>query len=88
MITQIQESKYTWEIAHMDWVTELPPGGDRSYNACLVLVGRYRKTPMFLPFHKDSKAMDTDIMILNEGISHTGLFQTIISNIDPKFTSE
>ncbi|MBW0583422.1 hypothetical protein O181_123137 [Austropuccinia psidii MF-1] len=22
----------------MDWVTALPPGGDRSYNACLVLV--------------------------------------------------
>ncbi|MBW0559320.1 hypothetical protein O181_099035 [Austropuccinia psidii MF-1] len=32
----------------MDWVTALPPGGDRSYNACLVLVDRYSKTIMFL----------------------------------------
>ncbi|MBW0540554.1 hypothetical protein O181_080269 [Austropuccinia psidii MF-1] len=25
----------------MDWVTALPPSGDRSYNACLVIVDRY-----------------------------------------------
>ncbi|MBW0568310.1 hypothetical protein O181_108025 [Austropuccinia psidii MF-1] len=71
----------------MDWVTALPPGGNRSYNACLVLVDRYRKTPMFLPCHKDDTAMDTSIMIWNELISHTGLFQDMISNRDPKFTS-
>ncbi|MBW0537147.1 hypothetical protein O181_076862 [Austropuccinia psidii MF-1] len=47
MMIQIQEPKSPWEIAHMDWVTALPPGGDRSYNAYLVLVNRYRKTPMF-----------------------------------------
>ncbi|MBW0580438.1 hypothetical protein O181_120153 [Austropuccinia psidii MF-1] len=34
---QIQEPKSPWEIVHMDWLTALPPGGDRSYNACLVL---------------------------------------------------
>ncbi|MBW0501535.1 hypothetical protein O181_041250 [Austropuccinia psidii MF-1] len=31
--------------------------------------------------------MDTAIMILNKDISHTGLFQNIISDRDPKFTS-
>ncbi|MBW0563622.1 hypothetical protein O181_103337 [Austropuccinia psidii MF-1] len=71
----------------MDWVTALPPGGDRSYNACLVLVDRYSKTPMFLPCHKDDTAMYTDIMICNKVISHTGLFQNIISDRDLKFTS-
>ncbi|MBW0472333.1 hypothetical protein O181_012048 [Austropuccinia psidii MF-1] len=63
----------------MDWVTALPPGGDRSYNACLVLVYRYSKTPIFLPCHKDDTSMDTDIMIWNKAISHTGLFQNIIT---------
>ncbi|MBW0547325.1 hypothetical protein O181_087040 [Austropuccinia psidii MF-1] len=72
----------------MDWVTALPPGGDRSYNACLVLVDRYRKTPMFLPCNKDYTAIDTAIMIWNKFLSHTGLFQNIISHRDPKFTSE
>ncbi|MBW0557635.1 hypothetical protein O181_097350 [Austropuccinia psidii MF-1] len=86
MMIQIQKPKSSWEIAHMDWVTALPPGGDRSYNSCLVLVDRYSKTPMFLPCPKDDTAMDTAIMIWNKGISHTGLFQNIISGRDPKFT--
>ncbi|MBW0551413.1 hypothetical protein O181_091128 [Austropuccinia psidii MF-1] len=30
MMIQIQEPKSPWEIVHMDWVTTLPPGGDRS----------------------------------------------------------
>ncbi|MBW0499995.1 hypothetical protein O181_039710 [Austropuccinia psidii MF-1] len=88
MMIQIQEQKFPWEIVHMDWVTALPPGGDRIYNACLVLVDRHSKTPMFLPCHKDDTAMDTAIMIWNKVINHTGLFQNIISDRDPKFTSE
>ncbi|MBW0561458.1 hypothetical protein O181_101173 [Austropuccinia psidii MF-1] len=87
MMIQIQEPKSPWDIVHMDWVTALPPGGDRIYNAFLVLVDRYSKTPMFLPCHKDDTAMDTAIMIWNNVISHTGLFQNIISDRDPKFTS-
>ncbi|MBW0570820.1 hypothetical protein O181_110535 [Austropuccinia psidii MF-1] len=71
----------------MDWVTALPLRGDRSYNACLVLVDRYRKDPVFLPCHKDYTAMDTATMIWKKVISHTGLFQNIISDRDPKFTS-
>ncbi|MBW0485492.1 hypothetical protein O181_025207 [Austropuccinia psidii MF-1] len=35
------------EVVHMDWVTALPPSGDKSYNACLVIVDRYSKTPIF-----------------------------------------
>ncbi|MBW0546765.1 hypothetical protein O181_086480 [Austropuccinia psidii MF-1] len=42
---------------------------------------------MFLPFHKDDTAMDTAIIIWNKVISHTGLFQNIISDRYPKFTS-
>ncbi|MBW0491167.1 hypothetical protein O181_030882 [Austropuccinia psidii MF-1] len=68
---QIQEPKYPWEIVHMDWITALPPGGDISYTACLVLVDRYSKTPMFLPCHKAERAIDTAIMRWNKAISHT-----------------
>ncbi|MBW0519583.1 hypothetical protein O181_059298 [Austropuccinia psidii MF-1] len=87
IMIQIEEPKSPWEIVHMYWVTALPPGGDRSFNACLVLVDRYRKTPRLLPFHKDDTAMDTAIMIWNRVISHTGLFQKIISDRDLKFAS-
>ncbi|MBW0550322.1 hypothetical protein O181_090037 [Austropuccinia psidii MF-1] len=87
MMIQIQEPKYPWEIVHMDWVTASPPGGDRIYNACVVLVDRYSKTPIFLPCHKGDTAMSTAIIIWNKFISKTGLFQNIISGRDPKFTS-
>ncbi|MBW0465876.1 hypothetical protein O181_005591 [Austropuccinia psidii MF-1] len=71
----------------MDWVTALPPGGEMSFNAFLVLVDRYSKIPMFLPCHKYDTAMETAIMIWNRGVSHTILFQNIISDRNPKFTS-
>ncbi|MBW0460783.1 hypothetical protein O181_000498 [Austropuccinia psidii MF-1] len=67
-------TKIPMEIFHMDWVTALPPGGDRSFNACIVPAERYSKTPMILPFDKDDTAMDTSIMVWNRVISHTGSF--------------
>ncbi|MBW0466729.1 hypothetical protein O181_006444 [Austropuccinia psidii MF-1] len=48
---KIQEPRKPWEIFHMEWVTGLPPGGDRSYNACLVIVERFSNTAIFLPCH-------------------------------------
>ncbi|MBW0587537.1 hypothetical protein O181_127252 [Austropuccinia psidii MF-1] len=72
MIIQIQEEKSPWEIVHMDWVRALPPGGDRSYNAFLLLMDSYSQTPMFLLCHKDVTSMDTAIVIWNKVISHTG----------------
>ncbi|MBW0588113.1 hypothetical protein O181_127828 [Austropuccinia psidii MF-1] len=43
---KIQELSRPWEIFHMNWVTGLPPGGDGSYNACLVFVDRFSQTPI------------------------------------------
>ncbi|MBW0587875.1 hypothetical protein O181_127590 [Austropuccinia psidii MF-1] len=71
----------------MDWVTGLPPGGDKSYNACLVIVDRFIKTPIFLPCHKYDTAMDTALLIWNRVVSWTGIFTNIISDRDSKFTS-
>ncbi|MBW0573193.1 hypothetical protein O181_112908 [Austropuccinia psidii MF-1] len=84
---KIQEARRPLEIVHIDWVTGLPPGGDRSYNACIVIFDRISKTPMFLPCHKDDKAMDTALLLWNRVISWTGIFINIISDRDPKFTS-
>ncbi|MBW0583616.1 hypothetical protein O181_123331 [Austropuccinia psidii MF-1] len=62
---RIQEPGRPWEIVHLDWVTSRPPGGDRSYNACPVIVDRFSKAPFFLPCHKDDTAMDTALLIWN-----------------------
>ncbi|MBW0523395.1 hypothetical protein O181_063110 [Austropuccinia psidii MF-1] len=71
----------------MYWVTALPSSGDKGYNACLVIVDSYRKTPIFLPCHKDDTAMDTSLLLCSRVISHTGLFKNSIIDRDPKFTS-
>ncbi|MBW0563024.1 hypothetical protein O181_102739 [Austropuccinia psidii MF-1] len=71
----------------MDWVTALPPSGDKSYNSCLVIVHRYSNTLIFLPCHKDDTAMDTALLLWGRVICHTGLFKNIMSDRDPKFTS-
>ncbi|MBW0583046.1 hypothetical protein O181_122761 [Austropuccinia psidii MF-1] len=71
----------------MDWVTGLPPGGDRRYHACLVIVDRFSKTEIFLPCHKVDTAIYTTLLIWNRVVSWTRIFTNIISDRDPKFTS-
>ncbi|MBW0512981.1 hypothetical protein O181_052696 [Austropuccinia psidii MF-1] len=85
---KIHKPRRPWEIFHMDWVTGLPPGGDRSYNSFLVIADRFSQTPIFLPCHKDDTTMDTALLIWNRVIYWTGIFTNIISDRDPKFASE
>ncbi|MBW0487658.1 hypothetical protein O181_027373 [Austropuccinia psidii MF-1] len=82
----IQEPKSPWEVVHMDWVTALPPSGEKHYNACLVIVDRYSKTLIFLPYHTNDTAMDTVLLLWSRVISHKELFKNIISDRDTKFT--
>ncbi|MBW0570561.1 hypothetical protein O181_110276 [Austropuccinia psidii MF-1] len=84
---KIQEPSRPWEIGHIYLITGLPPGADRSYNAFLVIVDRFSKTPIFLPCHKDDTAMNKAFLIWNIVVSWTGIFTNIISDRDPKFTS-
>ncbi|MBW0479243.1 hypothetical protein O181_018958 [Austropuccinia psidii MF-1] len=85
LITHIQEPKSPWEVLYMDWVTALPPSGDRSYNASLVIAERYGKTEIFLPCHRYDTSVDTALLLWSRFISHTGLFKNITSDRDPKF---
>ncbi|MBW0565455.1 hypothetical protein O181_105170 [Austropuccinia psidii MF-1] len=84
---KIKEPSRTLEIVHMDLVTGILPGGDKSYNACLVIVDRFGKTPIFLLCHKDDKFMDTALLIWNRVVSWTGIFTNIISDRDMEFSS-
>ncbi|MBW0506525.1 hypothetical protein O181_046240 [Austropuccinia psidii MF-1] len=84
LMIHIQEPKSPQEAVNMDWVTELPPSGDRSYNSCLVIVERCSKPPIFLPCHMDDTAMNTALLTCNRVISHRGLLKNIISDRDSK----
>ncbi|MBW0462739.1 hypothetical protein O181_002454 [Austropuccinia psidii MF-1] len=70
----------------MDWVTELCPRGDKSYDSLLVIIDRYRKNPIFLLCHKDDTAMDTTLLLWNRVIFLKELLKNIISEREPKFT--
>ncbi|MBW0569314.1 hypothetical protein O181_109029 [Austropuccinia psidii MF-1] len=87
LMIHIQEPKSPWEVVHMDWVTALPPSGEKGYNSCLFILDIYSKTPIFLPCHKDDTAMDMALLLWSRVISHTGFFKNIISDRDTKFTS-
>ncbi|MBW0513463.1 hypothetical protein O181_053178 [Austropuccinia psidii MF-1] len=87
LIIHIQEPSTPCKVAHMDWVTALPPCGYTSYNSCLIIVDRYSKTQIFLPCNKDDTAMDTALLFWNRVISHTCLFKNIIIYGDSKLKS-
>ncbi|MBW0521787.1 hypothetical protein O181_061502 [Austropuccinia psidii MF-1] len=72
----------------MDWVTGPFPGGKENFNACLVIVDKLSKSMRLLPFHREDTAMDTALLFFNNIISTCGVPKIIISDRDPKFTSE
>ncbi|MBW0512893.1 hypothetical protein O181_052608 [Austropuccinia psidii MF-1] len=72
----------------MHWATGLVPGGNESFNSCLIMIDRFRKSMRCLPCHKEATAMDTSLLLWNINISTCGVPKIIISDRDPKFTSE
>ncbi|MBW0587152.1 hypothetical protein O181_126867 [Austropuccinia psidii MF-1] len=64
------------------------PRGKENYNACLIIVDRFRKSMRCLPCPKEDTAMDTALSFWNNIISTCGVPKIIISDRDPKFTSE
>ncbi|MBW0556376.1 hypothetical protein O181_096091 [Austropuccinia psidii MF-1] len=72
----------------MDWVTGLVPGGKENYNACLIIVDSLRKSMRCPQCHKEDTAMDTSLLFWNNIISTCQVPKIIISDRDPKFTSE
>ncbi|MBW0570046.1 hypothetical protein O181_109761 [Austropuccinia psidii MF-1] len=72
----------------MDWVTGLLPGGKENFNSCLIIVDSFGKSMRCLPCHKEDTAMDTALLFWNSNISTCGVPKIIISDRDPKFTSE
>ncbi|MBW0522281.1 hypothetical protein O181_061996 [Austropuccinia psidii MF-1] len=88
LLQHIEEPKHPWETINMDWVTGLLPGGKENFNACLRTVDRFSKSVRCLPFHKEDKAVDTALLFWNNIISTCGVPKIIISDRDPKFTSE
>ncbi|MBW0525048.1 hypothetical protein O181_064763 [Austropuccinia psidii MF-1] len=72
----------------MDWVTGIGPGGKENLNAFLIIVDRFSKSMGCLKCHKEDTSMDTPLLLWNNIISTCGVPKIIISDRDPRFTSE
>ncbi|MBW0490475.1 hypothetical protein O181_030190 [Austropuccinia psidii MF-1] len=72
----------------MDWVTGGFPKGKENFNAFLVIVDRYSQIVRCLSCHKEDTAMGTALLFWNNILSTHEIPKIIISDRDPKFTSE
>ncbi|MBW0553152.1 hypothetical protein O181_092867 [Austropuccinia psidii MF-1] len=72
----------------MDWFTGIVPGVEENFNAFLIVVYRFSKSMRCLPCHKEDTAMDTDLVFWKNIISTCVVPKIIISDRDPKLTSE
>ncbi|MBW0475327.1 hypothetical protein O181_015042 [Austropuccinia psidii MF-1] len=88
LLQPIEEPKQPWEIIKMDWVTGLVPGGKKNFHAFLIIIDRFRKSVMCLPCNKEDTAIKNALFFWNNRISTCGIPKIIISDKDPKFTSE
>ncbi|MBW0469243.1 hypothetical protein O181_008958 [Austropuccinia psidii MF-1] len=86
LFKHIEEPKHPWETINMDWAKGLVPGGKENFNACLIIVDRFRKSVRCLPCHKEDTEMNTALLFWNNIISTCGVPKIIISDRDPEFT--
>ncbi|MBW0540187.1 hypothetical protein O181_079902 [Austropuccinia psidii MF-1] len=59
-----------------------------NFNSFLIIADRFRKSVRFLPCHKEETEIDTALLFWNNIISTCGVPKIILSDRDPKFTSE
>ncbi|MBW0482418.1 hypothetical protein O181_022133 [Austropuccinia psidii MF-1] len=88
LLQHIEEPKHPRETINMNWITGLVPGVKENFNSFLIIVDRFSKSMRCLPCHKEETEMDTSLLFWNNIISTCGLPKIIISDRDPKFTSE
>jgi hypothetical protein len=88
LLQTIDEPQQRWEVVNMDFVTALPTAGKDNYDVVLLVVDRFSKRARFLPCYKDSTVMDVGMIFWTSIINDVGCPRVIISDRDPKFTSE
>jgi transposase InsO family protein len=88
LLMKIESPTRPWDIINMDFITELPPAGDRNYNACLVIIDRFSRRAYFIPTMDTSDAKDFALLFWHNCWRNTGWPRIIVSDRDPKFTSD
>jgi len=88
LLQKIEEPTKPWEVINMDFVTGLPAGGKENYDSSLVLCDRLTKKCKFVKCHKEDTAFSIAMILWSTVIVDIGFPRIIISDRDPKFTSD
>ena len=79
---------YPWQQLPMDLVTSLPTSTTSGYDAAVVFVDRLSKMTHFVAISKTIKAEELADVLLHSVVRLHGFPEAIISDRDPRFTSD
>ena len=79
-----------WEEIAMDFMSGVPLSkrGEVVYDAILVIVDRYSKMALYFPVQKTIKAAEVADILIDSIFTRFGFPKGIVSDRDPRFTSE
>lgn len=79
---------HPWHTVSMDFILQLPPTVDNSYDTLFVVVDKFSKRAHFIPCFSTTTAAQAADLYIDNIFKHHGLAVSIISDRDSKFTSE
>jgi hypothetical protein len=78
--------EWKWELVTMDFITGLPRTA-KLHDSIMVVVDKVTKATHFIPLKTTHKATNVADIFIKEVARLHGIPKTIVSNRDPKFTS-
>jgi hypothetical protein len=78
--------EWKWEVVTMDFIRGLPRTG-KLHDSIMVVVDKLTKEAHFIPLKIMHKATDVKNIFMREVARFYGIPKTIVSDRDPKFTS-
>lgn len=75
-----------WRVIAIDWATNLPLSD--GYDAIMVISDKFTGRKHLIPTKTTDTALDTAHILVRELIRHHGVPEVLISDRDPKFTSD
>jgi hypothetical protein len=78
--------EWKWDVVTIDFITGLP-GTGKQHDSIMVVVDKITKAIHFIPLKTTHKATNVTNIFMREGARLHGIPKTILSDRDPKFTS-
>jgi hypothetical protein len=78
--------EWKWDVVTMDFITGLPRTS-KQHDSIMVVVDKITKDTHFIPLKTTHRVVDVDDIFLKEVAHLHGIPKTIVSDRDPKFTS-